>query len=98
MNAAGINALGTFSVGHDTFSLYRLDIGLATESDSAQALAALSLVAVGVAAEIDGAQAMSVIVLPTPGVFRTGNPRVWIVDSRQRYVHVDGRTRVIHLE
>lgn len=95
---SGIHPLGTFSVGHDTFSLYRLDIGLATETDAALALAALQLQAVGRADESDAAQAMSVIVLPTPGVFRTGNPRVWIVDSRQRYVHVDGRTRVIHLE
>lgn len=34
----GIHPLGTFSVGHDTFSLYRLDIGLATETDAALGL------------------------------------------------------------
>lgn len=35
-------------------------------------------------------------VSPFTGLFRDGNPRVWIVDARQRYVQVDARTRVVH--
>ena len=37
------------------------------------------------------------ILLSIPGAFRAGNPRVWILDSRQRYILVDSRRRVVHL-
>jgi hypothetical protein len=37
------------------------------------------------------------ILLSIPGAFRAGNPRVWILDSRQRYSLVDSRRRVVHL-
>ena len=37
------------------------------------------------------------ILLSIPGAFRAGNPRVWILDARQRYSLVDSRRRVVHL-
>ena len=37
------------------------------------------------------------ILLSIPGAFRAGNPRVWILDSRQRHTLVDSRLRVVHL-
>ena len=43
------------------------------------------------------AHAADNILLSIPGAFRAGNPRVWILDSRQRYSMVDSRRRVVHL-
>ena len=43
------------------------------------------------------AHAADNILLSLPGAFRAGNPRVWILDSRQRHTLVDLRLRVVHL-